>query len=249
MRIAFVGDSFTEGVGDEQADGSVRGWADRVAEGLAIHGGEHVFYANFAVRGRLLETIVHDQVGAALALDPKPDLLVINGGGNDMLRRGYSTERCVALLTEVAERTAEAGVDLLILSGPNPADHLPMGATFDRRGRELTDAIPGVIAGLEGVRFINCFDDAELRDARYWAADRLHLNSRGHERVAAAVLTALGVATPTPQPGQPSPARTRHGDAAYAVRYLAPWVGRRLTGRSSGDGRAAKHPVWHAVTV
>lgn len=242
-----MGDSFTEGVGDDQADGSIRGWADRVADGLAVHGGEHVFYANFAVRGRLLSAIAGEQVDAALALDPKPDLLVINGGGNDMLRPDYSTERCVGLLASVVERAAEAGVDLLILSGPNPSERLPMSATFNRRGRELTDAIPGLIAGLEGATFINCFDDEELGDGRYWSEDRLHLNPLGHERVAAIVLTALGVATPTPPRGVPAAPRTRRGDVGYAVRYMAPWVGRRLVGRSSGDGRSPKHPGWSTV--
>ncbi|MFE0426507.1 hypothetical protein ACFW15_29785, partial [Streptomyces sp. NPDC058953] len=28
----------------------------------------------------------------------------------------------------------------------------------------------------------------------------------------------------------------------FARRHLAPWIGRRLTGRSSGDGRPAKRP-------
>ena len=41
MRITYasyiaIGDSFTEGVGDERRDGSVRGWADLVALGLAL---------------------------------------------------------------------------------------------------------------------------------------------------------------------------------------------------------------------
>ena len=33
---AAIGDSFTEGVGDELPDGTVRGWADFVALGLAL---------------------------------------------------------------------------------------------------------------------------------------------------------------------------------------------------------------------
>ena len=35
VRFVAIGDSFTEGVGDELPDGSVRGWADLVAEGWA----------------------------------------------------------------------------------------------------------------------------------------------------------------------------------------------------------------------
>jgi lysophospholipase L1-like esterase len=247
VRIACVGDSFTEGVGDERPDGSVRGWSDRVAEGLAVHGGEHVFYANFAIRGRLLAAIAGEQMDAALSLSPRPDLIVFNGGGNDMMRPDYSTARCAALLESVVERCAAARVDLLVLSGPNPSDHLPMGHVFNRRGRELTDAIPPLLAGRERVRFISCFDDEELRDRRYWSDDRLHLNPLGHERVAAIILTALGVATPNPIPGEPAPPRTARGDASYAVRYLAPWVGRRITRRSSGDGRSPKHAQWTEI--
>jgi hypothetical protein len=29
----------------------------------------------------------------------------------------------------------------------------------------------------------------------------------------------------------------------YYRRYVLPWIGRRLTGRSSGDGRVAKIPT------
>ena len=33
VRFVAIGDSFTEGVGDELPDGRVRGWADLVAQG------------------------------------------------------------------------------------------------------------------------------------------------------------------------------------------------------------------------
>ncbi|WKK71338.1 hypothetical protein Q0F99_18160 [Rathayibacter oskolensis] len=34
VRLVAIGDSFTEGVGDELPDGSARGWADIAAQGL-----------------------------------------------------------------------------------------------------------------------------------------------------------------------------------------------------------------------
>jgi hypothetical protein len=46
----------------------------------------------------------------------------------------------------------------------------------------------------------------------------------------------------TAAPGEPS-RRT----ADYYRRYVLPWIGRRLTGRSSGDGRVAKIPVLTTV--
>src|SRR5699024_10131268 len=79
-----IGDSFTEGVGDELPDGSVRGWADRVASGLAAQADGDFAYANLAVRGRKLGPIVREQLDEAIAM--RPDLLSINGGGNDLMR-------------------------------------------------------------------------------------------------------------------------------------------------------------------
>src|SRR6478672_6230134 len=90
---AAIGDSFTEGMGDELPDGSPRGWADLVALGLAAaHAAAHrshaatgadgtpavpFGYANLAIRGRLLGPILAEQFGPALAL--RPELLTING--------------------------------------------------------------------------------------------------------------------------------------------------------------------------
>lgn len=57
IRYVAIGDSFTEGVGDELPNGHVRGWADQVAQGIADATGETVLYANLAIRGRLLTRI------------------------------------------------------------------------------------------------------------------------------------------------------------------------------------------------
>ena len=65
-----------------------------------------------------------------------------------------------------------------------------------------------------------------------------------------AAATALGVQVPdtdwlTPLPPLPRrPLRTAVGEELAWVRgFVAPWIGRRLRGRSSGDGRVAERPV------
>src|SRR5262249_12816783 len=57
QSFVAVGDSFTEGIDDPHPEtGVFRGWADLVAERLAV--GEPTFrYANLAVRGRLFDRI------------------------------------------------------------------------------------------------------------------------------------------------------------------------------------------------
>ena len=69
-----IGDSFSEGYGDERADGSLRGWADLVALGLAFADAPGVVtYANLAIRGRKLAPIIGAQLDAALAQHPTVD--------------------------------------------------------------------------------------------------------------------------------------------------------------------------------
>ncbi|WP_353808560.1 SGNH/GDSL hydrolase family protein [Agromyces sp. SYSU T00194] len=266
---AAIGDSFTEGVGDELPDGTVRGWADFVALGLARHAAAQaeasgtaapgteasgtaatVRYANLAIRGRKLGPIIDEQLEPAIAL--RPELISLNGGGNDILRPRITVPEVADRLRGAVDRIRDAGIHVLLLSGANPTDHLPMGGVFGRRGDALAEEVFGWGA-LDGVTRVDNWSDAGLRDIRYWSADKLHLNSLGHARVASNVLTALDVPTP-PEWGvaevaaAPATGRSRN-TAAYYREFVMPWIGRRLTGRSSGDGRTAKRPALAPVPL
>jgi hypothetical protein len=88
-----------------------------------------------------------------------------------------------------------------------------------------------------------------------WSADRLHLSSAGHRRVAAHVLAALGLVPDplwlavAPRPDRMGWAAARAADAHWARRHFAPWVTRRLTGRSSGDTVVPKRPELNQFTA
>lgn len=241
---AAIGDSFTEGVGDDLADGAVRGWADLVALGLAsaLAGSGSATaefgYANLAIRGRLLGPIIDEQLDAAIAL--KPDLLSLNGGGNDIMRPKVSVESVADKLAGAAEKAMAAGIHVLLLSGGNPTHHIPLGARIELRGEQLAAAVRDRVPKSGNVTFVDNWADAELANLRYWSVDKLHLNGPGHRRVAGNILTALGV--PVPDWGDELPELQRPGTLAYWRGYVLPWIGRRLSGRSSGDGREPKRP-------
>lgn len=239
IRYVAIGDSFTEGVGDELPDGSVRGWADLVAQGLADATGEAVEYANLAIRGRLLARIIAEQLEPAIALGPT--LISFNGGGNDMLRPGTDIPWIISETEQALRRIQAAGVEPLLLAGANPTGGLPNGGSVAKKGSELT-SVAGELASTLGVRFANNWSDEVVAQRQYWSRDRLHLASVGHHLVAARVLRTLGYeppsdwvldADPLPQPGV-------RDQLSYTREHVLPWIGRRLTGRSSGDGRAAK---------
>ncbi|MGV8885325.1 MAG: SGNH/GDSL hydrolase family protein [Microbacteriaceae bacterium] len=243
QSYAAIGDSFTEGVGDERADGSPRGWADLVAQGLAASSVTPVTYANLAIRGRLLGPIVDTQLEPALAL--RPGLLSINGGGNDVMRPRVSIEGVADRIARAVERANEAGVRVLFVSGANPTQHLPLGASIQKRGNVLAEAVERRFASLE-VTHVNNWVDAELSDSLYWSRDKLHLNALGHARVAGNVLAALDL----PRIANPElPDFMRPGTAEYWREYVLPWIGRRLTGRSSGDNREPKSATLETVVL
>jgi lysophospholipase L1-like esterase len=253
-RFVALGDSFTEGLHDELGpDGRHRGWADRVAEALAVHHGG-LQYANLAVRGRLLGQVVAEQVPIALDLDP--DLVSFHAGANDVLRPRVDLERlardydaAVATL-----RTSGAKVVLFtVLERAGGSGRLADGVA--RRMAAFNGHIVRPAAQRHGARLIEVGSLRALHDRRLWNEDRLHLAPDGHRRVAAAVLEALDVDDEALLAGAPgwwrshlptaAPASRRATAAAevrWVRRHLLPWVGRRVRGVSSGDTIVAKRP-------
>jgi lysophospholipase L1-like esterase len=237
-----IGDSFTEGVGDELPDGRVRGWADFVALGLAkAAGAGQMTYANLAIRGRKLGPLIDEQLAPAIAM--QPELLSINGGGNDIMRPRVAIASIARQLDDAVEAAVSAGIHVLLLSGANPSAHLPLGSLIRRRGEQLAVAVRAHYPR-DGVTFVDNWADQTLEDIRYWSPDKLHLGPLGHVRVASNVLHALGVPVPA-EWGVDAVAHEAAGahprnSAAYYRQYVIPWIGRRLTRRSSGDGRTAK---------
>lgn len=250
IRYVAIGDSFTEGVGDEQPDGSVRGWADLVAQGLADATGRPVQYANFAIRGRLLGPIIAEQLEPALALGPT--LISFNGGGNDMLRPGTDIPWIVGETERALRRILATDAEPLLLAGANPTAGLPRGSAVKAKGDQLTAAAAELAERL-GIRMCNNWNDEVVARREYWSSDRLHLAPVGHHRVASNVLRALGYEAPADWvlDAAPLPAPTHREQLRYTREHVLPWVKRRLTGRSSGDGRTPKHPefVWIAPRV
>jgi len=240
-----IGDSFTEGVGDERADGTLRGWADRVAEGLAHTSGVPVEYANLAIRGRKLGPIVDDQLEPALAL--RPDLITYNGGGNDIMRRHVDMTALMDLSRRVVRRCQEAGVTLIVLAGPDPTSRIPLGQVVHRRGEALTADIVQ-LTDAAGLSFVDMWHDQEIRRPGYWGTDRIHLNPAGHRRVARQVLGALGYPVADDPESPAEPRRSLADNLVFYRQHVGPWVRRRVQGRSSGDHRTAKYADYICIS-
>jgi lysophospholipase L1-like esterase len=241
-----VGDSFTEGLDDPHPAGhGYRGWADLVAAHLAA-GRPDFRYANLAIRGRLFHAIVDDQVPPAVAM--APELISFAGGGNDVLRRGFDPDAMLARFEETVAGLRATGADVLLFRFADVTRRLP-GRRFILPRVEVLNRAVGDVAHKHGAMLVDLWNDEEFHNPRLWSEDRLHLSTAGHRRVAARVLTALGLETDPEwlRSHDPPDRRTwiaaRARDARWARQHLAPWVRRRLAGRSSGDSLKAKRPT------
>jgi lysophospholipase L1-like esterase len=243
-----LGDSFTEGMDDPRGDGTYRGFADLVAGRLAEKNGGFR-YANLAVRGKLLGRVVNEQLPAAVEM--APDLVSFAAGGNDALRRRFDPDAIGAGYAAAIGRLRATGAAVVVFTPADGTGHLP-GRNYLLPRCEAIASIVRDAAKEHGALVVDLWGDDGLRDRRMWSVDRLHLSVAGHHRVAAHVLEALGVepdpawraALPTALP--PGWYDARRDDLQWAWAHLAPWIGRRLRGRSSGDNITAKRPILDA---
>ncbi|MFF3324861.1 SGNH/GDSL hydrolase family protein [Streptomyces sp. NPDC002889] len=235
-----VGDSFTEGMSDLLPDGSYRGWADLLAARLAASA-PGFRYANLAVRGKLIGQIVDEQIGMAAAM--QADVVTLVGGLNDTLRPKCDMARVCGLMEEAVETLAPSCRQLVLMRSPGRSG--PVLERFRPRMEELFAHIDA-LAARHGALVVDLYGSTALSDRRMWDVDRLHLTAEGHRRVAEAVWQALGLdaeddwQAPLPPTDPTGWAARRTADLRFARQYLGPWIGRRLTGRSSGDGRPPK---------
>lgn len=261
-RLVCLGDSFTEGMCDvARPDGHHQGWADRVAQSLADEAagrGGVVQYANLAVRGKLLDQVVEEQVREIDSL--KPTITTFHAGPNDVLRRGTDLSALFHRYAAAVAAVADASDRVVLFTAIGRAGGTGRLATMlAERFGAFNDNVR-TVAGRHGAIVVDLESAPALTDRRLWNEDRLHLNEAGHRRVAAAVVEALGIPDsdllsgepgwwrePLPPALQASRVAATRADIRWIRRHLVPWVGRRLRGVSSGDGREPKDPVPRVV--
>ncbi|MEV0587213.1 SGNH/GDSL hydrolase family protein [Nonomuraea sp. NPDC050310] len=237
-----LGDSFTEGLDDGGPD-RFRGWADRLAEHIeAAQPG--LRYANLAVRGKLIEEIVREQVPPAVTAGA--DLVSLCAGGNDIIRPGVRVEQVARWLEQGVAALREAGSQVLLFTGFD-LRHVPVMRLAHSK-IELYNLHIHDIARRYDTLLVDLWPMTVFRDQRAWSEDRLHLSPDGHRRVAlrAAEVVGLEVAEDWRLPYPYLPPRqwthARRADLEWARMHLTPWITRRLNGRSSGDGVDPKRP-------
>jgi GDSL-like Lipase/Acylhydrolase family len=167
---------------------------------------------------------------------------------NDLLRPSFDVDEVMGYVDTMLRASREAGATVLTFTFGDPVPVNPYARVLTKRLNALNERVRASAARYDAV-LVDFAREPIVSDARFWCEDRLHANTEGHKRIAAAAAEALGVPVEGPRWNEPLPAMARRrrreyiaGEIEWARRHLAPWVGRRFRNESSGDGVEPKLP-------
>jgi lysophospholipase L1-like esterase len=249
FRLVAIGDSTVEGLEDPGPDGVYVGWADRFARHLdVIHPG--LLYANLAVRGQTAHEVHETQLRPALAL--APDFAVVVAGVNDVLRPRFDRDSLRDDLFAMHAVLTATGAQVITFTMPDMARVAPLAVVLRRR-LQFLNSVTLQCREQYGSIVVDLASVPAASHPALWHTDRLHGNSEGHRRVAAALAEAVGFevadwrAEPPSSP-KPGLVRIALGEAAWAGSHLIPWAWEHVRGQSAAGGVACKRPNLLPVT-
>lgn len=190
QRYVALGDSLTEGVGDPRPDGTLRGWADRLAEGMGAAGFEYFNLARLGVRTRDVRA---EQLPKAEEL--RPDVASVVTGMNDALAPTLDVDALRADLDDVVTRLRALGAFVFTACLPDSAPALrfvprPVRHRVESRLRDVNTVVRAVARDND----VLCFGADDFPGGFGLAIssiDGLHPNARGHLWLAQVVAQRL----------------------------------------------------------
>lgn len=242
---AAIGDSLSEGLGDVNFEQNRlgAGWADRFAGLLAAQAkraNEPFEFANLSVRGSKMLEILTSQLEDTLKI--RPDLVTIMAGSNDIMRPESGHAQLAALLRGGIKRLLDSGCQVVVVNVINPC-HLQIFKPMARRATRLSNLLD-TIAGEFDVPVLDVQSVQEFARLEYWGEDMVHFSQHGHTKVANLAAELVGLdfrLNEVPEDQMEAPDRSFFGTLRWLQKWVLPFLFRRITRRSSGDGVNPKH--------
>jgi acyl-CoA thioesterase I len=182
-RIVAFGDSLFAGYGLNDGES----YPDRLQAALRARG-INAAITNAAVSG---DTTAAGRQRLAFTLDAqeqKPDLFILELGGNDLLR-GLSPDETRANLAAMLEELRARGIPVLLMGMRSPPNY---GSEYQAQ----FDAIYRDLAKEYGAGLIPFWLEDIYEDQNLFLPDRIHPTAEGIERLVASTIAAVRAALP-----------------------------------------------------
>ena len=184
-RILAFGDSLFAGYGLDPA----QSYPARLEAALRAKG-VNAKIANAGVSGDTSAAGLQRLAFTLDAQDKKPDLFILELGGNDLLR-GLSPEETKANLSKMLETLKARGIPVLLMGMRAPPNYGPdYQAEFD--------ALYAGLAKEHGAALIPFWLEDIYREPELFQADKIHPTAEGIERLVASTLGEVEGALPPP---------------------------------------------------
>jgi lysophospholipase L1-like esterase len=243
FRLVALGDSTVEGLMDFGPYGTYVGWADRFARQLALQRPD-LAYANLAVRGQTTREVRVTQLERALAL--RPDLALLVAGVNDVLKPRLDRRILRETLSTMFRELRAAGADVLTFTMPDMVRVAPVALLVRTRLQYLNEVIREA-GETYGATVVDFAAEPLASHPALWHDDRLHANTEGHRRIAAALAEAYGLEAEDwrgelPETAAAGIARITGREARWMAAHLTPWLWGRVRGHEYATGGRCKRP-------
>jgi lysophospholipase L1-like esterase len=190
-RLAVLGDSLAEGIGEDTPGYPPGGWAATLARVLHRVNPDST-YLNVGQRDLLTREVRATQLRPALGFGP--DLAVLVCGGNDLLNREFDLASVAADLDDMVRELRRRGGDVLLFGLMDITTTGLIDPRFAPSMHERLVALADVnrcIAERRGAIYLPMTEHPAASDPEVYSSDRLHANGRGHAVLAGAVVRRL----------------------------------------------------------
>ncbi|MDV6037659.1 SGNH/GDSL hydrolase family protein [Bacillus sp. SM-B1] len=189
-RFVAIGDSFTEGIGDEVERIALKSWVDHFVQ----LGAFDIEYANFAKRGLVTKEIRSQQLEKALTFNP--DLVSLIAGANDVLKGRWNHQEYKNDMEFMIDTLSKADADIIIGNLPDFTVRLPLSSKKKQVVKEQLLEANEVIRSLSKeykLHHVDFWNHHLVNDDTVWSKDLIHPNSKGYVKVAELIHSSLPV--------------------------------------------------------
>ena len=187
-RLAVLGDSIAEGMGDHTPGYASQYWGDRLAGALGRQQ-PGLAYVNLGKRDLRAREVRTSQLGPAQAF--APDLAAVVCGGNDLLVEHFDVEAVEREIEALVQGLVETWAQVVTFTMLNMPSAIELPAPIPARLDELHDRWRAVSAR-QGTLLVDLAREPVCADPELYSKDLKHATTRGHAVVASHTIKRLG---------------------------------------------------------
>ncbi|KAA2250151.1 SGNH/GDSL hydrolase family protein [Solihabitans fulvus] len=187
-RVAVLGDSLAEGLGEPVEGYETSPWADRVVAALRRQQPD-LEYLNLGVRNLKSAEVRANQL--APALEFKPDLVMYVAGGNDLFVPKFDPAPTRVEVDAVIEPLRAGGAEIITFTLMNITAAVPeiaaLAPLMEQLNRQVVE-----ISEERGALLVDMWNHPVSGEPGAYSSDKMHASMRGHAVLAAEVIRRLG---------------------------------------------------------